>query len=98
MERPAPVDITFSRLTYTIQGSRDATQYTLLNNVSGSCMSSRLTSILGPSGAGKTTLVSFGTSVMRFNLEFDDKCVFQEVHMLHPHSSCTSFSSIVAVI
>ncbi|BDA50622.1 Broad substrate specificity ATP-binding cassette transporter [Coccomyxa sp. Obi] len=57
MERPAPVDITFSRLTYTIQGSRDAAQYTLLDNVSGSCVSSRLTSILGPSGAGKTTLL-----------------------------------------
>ena len=68
MERPAPVDLKFSGLSYTIQGSRDAAQYTLLNKVSGSCMSSRLTSILGPSGAGKTTLVSVRTE-LQFRLQ-----------------------------
>lgn len=52
-----PFRITFKNLTYTIRGRRDTLQQTLLDNVSGSCRSSRLTAILGPSGAGKTTLV-----------------------------------------
>lgn len=57
MEAANPFRITFKNLTYTIRGRRDTLQHTLLDNVSGSCRSPRLTAILGPSGAGKTTLV-----------------------------------------
>ena len=54
-----PPDISFSGLTYTIS-QRNKEEKVLLNNVSGQVGSSRLTAILGPSGAGKTTLVHTG--------------------------------------
>lgn len=52
-----PMDIKFINLTYTIKKKREEPK-TLLHNVSGTFLSGKLTAVLGPSGAGKTSMLN----------------------------------------
>ncbi|CUI11977.1 ABC transporter, putative, partial [Bodo saltans] len=61
MTLDATVDFTWENLTYDVQVTGDDGQpamRTLLHNVSGTARGGRVLAVMGPSGAGKTTLMS----------------------------------------
>ena len=56
-EKP-PVDIEYRNLSFRVVSKDEADGvFYILKNLNGTCRSGRLHAILGPSGAGKTTLV-----------------------------------------
>ncbi|XP_046419909.1 ATP-binding cassette sub-family G member 1-like [Neodiprion fabricii] len=67
--KPRPIDIEFVKLTYaTPHRSRKQGMKQILKGVSGRFRSGELTAILGPSGAGKTSLFHILTGFHRANV------------------------------
>ena len=51
-----PIDLVFQNLTYTVKNKKDIEKI-ILNNITGYFPHGKLTGIMGPSGAGKTSLM-----------------------------------------
>lgn len=60
------VDITFKNLSYRIT-ARDGKSLDIIKNITANYNHSQLCAIMGPSGAGKTTLVRSNHSHFNFN-------------------------------
>ena len=63
MSNIEPIDIVFQNLSYTVKDevqskiNKKEIQKIILNNLNGYFSHSKLTGIIGPSGAGKTSLI-----------------------------------------
>ncbi|XP_077285387.1 ATP-binding cassette sub-family G member 1-like [Arctopsyche grandis] len=55
---PEPINLRFNSIQYKVACKRKKEQKVILDNMSGSFYAGRLTAILGPSGAGKTSLLN----------------------------------------
>jgi ABC-type lipoprotein export system ATPase subunit len=84
----AAYTLEFNDVSYFVKLKGGKTKQ-ILHNVSGTCVSGRLMALMGPSGAGKTSLVSTVPLIQQY---LADLC------MAHGHDLATAFNQTYDVV